>query len=128
MQRRMLLAIDQYSSIPHFVFFASYPPSPPFPNLTSLSQVEADRGEDLGTIYRSLPLSEYLQALFEERQAKAAKIAENGGGGGGGDGEGGKKKRSKPKKNEVSPFPWDWVWFGSVRLGRFLSHGVVPLW
>lgn len=39
--------------------------------------------------------------MFEEKQAKAAKIAENGGGGGG-DGEGGgRKKRSKSKKNEV---------------------------
>lgn len=66
--------------------------------------MEADRGEDLGTVHRALALSEYLQALFEEKQAKAAKIAENGGGGGNGggsEGEGGKKKRSKSKKNEV---------------------------
>lgn len=68
--------------------------------------MEADRGEDLGTVCRSLPLSEYLTALHEEKLAKAAKIAENGGGGGGKggggtQGEGGKKKRSKAKKNEV---------------------------
>lgn len=76
------------------------------PHFASLSpQVEADRGEDLGTVHRRLPLSEYLHALFEEKKAKAAKIAENGGGGGsGGEGGGseGKKKRSKSKKNEAS--------------------------
>lgn len=70
-------------------------------------QVEADRGEDLGTIHRSLPLSEYLHTLYEEKKAKAAKIAENGGGGGeSGEGGGseGKKKRGKSKKNDVSCF------------------------
>lgn len=74
-----------------------FPPKPP--------QVEADRGEDLGTVHRSLPLSEYLHALNEEKKAKAAKIAENGGGGGGGssgDGSESKKKRNKSKKAEVS--------------------------
>lgn len=71
------------------------PPFPPSPR-----KVEADRGEDLGTVHRSLPLSEYLHALCEEKKAKAAKIAENGGGGGSG-GEDGKKKRSKSKRNEV---------------------------
>lgn len=63
--------------------------------------MEADRGEDLGTVHRSLPLSEYLHALNEEKKAKAAKIAENGGGGGGGsagDGSESKKKRNKSKK------------------------------
>lgn len=65
--------------------------------------MEADRGEDLGTVHRSLPLSEYLNALQEEKMAKAAKIAENGGGGGsGGEGSESKKKRGKAKKAEVS--------------------------
>ncbi|CAN0463782.1 unnamed protein product, partial [Laminaria digitata] len=69
-------------------------------------KVEADRGEDLGTVHSSLPLSEYLYTLYKEKQAKAAKIAENGGGGGGNGGENGgpegKKKRSKAKKGEAS--------------------------
>ncbi|CAM9386759.1 unnamed protein product [Ectocarpus sp. 6 AP-2014] len=65
-------------------------------------KVEADRGEDLGTVHRSLPLSEYLNALREEKMAKAAKIAENGGGGGsGGEGSESKKKRGKAKKAEA---------------------------
>lgn len=66
--------------------------------------MEADRGEDLGVLHRSLLLREYLHALSEGKKAKAAKIAENGGSGGGG-GAGGtsdtKKKRNKSKKAEV---------------------------
>ncbi|CAM9227139.1 unnamed protein product, partial [Hapterophycus canaliculatus] len=68
-----------------------------------LVKVEADRGEDLGIVHRSLHLSEYLHAQNEERKAKAAKIAENGGGGGGsGGGSESKKKRGKAKKAKVS--------------------------
>ena len=67
--------------------------------------MEADRGEDLGTVHRSLPLSEYLDALYEEKKAKAAKIAQNGGGGSGdGGGSEGKKKRNKAKKHAVRIF------------------------
>lgn len=62
-------------------------------------KVEADRGEDLGVLHRSLPLWEYLHALSEGKKAKAAKIAENGGGTGGGSDS--KKKRNKSKKAEV---------------------------
>lgn len=64
-------------------------------------KVEADRGEDLGALHRSLPLCEYLHALSEGKKAKAAKIAENGGGGGGAGGSS-EKKRNKAKKAEVS--------------------------
>lgn len=62
--------------------------------------MEADRGEDLGVLHRSLPLCEYLHALSEGKKAKAAKIAENGGGGGGGAGGGSdsKKKRNKSRR------------------------------
>lgn len=65
--------------------------------------MEADRGEDLGTVHRSLLLSEYLDALYEEKKAKAAKIAQNGGGGGAdGGGSEGKKKRNKAKKHNLA--------------------------
>lgn len=77
-------------------------------------QVEADRGEDLGIVHRSLRLSEYLHAQNEERKAKAAKIAENGGGGGAGDGSESKKKRNKSKKAEVSTLN-GWRWGGGVK-------------
>ncbi|CAM9576572.1 unnamed protein product [Pylaiella littoralis] len=67
----------------------------------TLVKVEADRGEDLGAVHRSLPLSEYLTALHDEKLAKAAKIAENGGGGGAaGEASESKKKRAKSKKAE----------------------------
>lgn len=87
-----------HNPVPCVAIVVTLPPPPP-----PLPKVEADRGEDLGAVHCSLPLSEYLNALHEEKLAKAAKIAENGGGGGvAGEGSESKKKRAKSKKAEVS--------------------------
>lgn len=86
--------------------------------------MEADRGEDLGVLHRSLPLCEYLHALSEGKKAKAAKIAENGGGAGGGSDS--KKKRNK-WKTEVSTTWLPTGWRGGEGRGdeRLSRHPIM---